>query len=253
MSSTTTAAAPAATTKLTNKVDLKDVRPGDVFSESSHYVYQSASPDGKSHNFKHLESGRVLNLGTPYVENLLQTADQYQTEVEVGREDKYWTTKQLDDAKKKGELPADTNVREGDVRVKGIRSIWGDIHTERVFTVSFNKQAKELSAKSLNEAKNKQLQEAIAEIAAAATGKKGVAKTAEDVIKKIQNNPVLPVEPGEERKLRGYKVQFHSLNGFYDVVDMEKENTGKNENLRKVNINEINWLVIDGVKYLVKL
>jgi hypothetical protein len=183
---------------------------------------------------------------------LLQTADQYQSEVEVGREDKYWTVKQLEDAKKKGELPSDSLLREGDVRVKGIRSIWGDIHTERVFTVCFNKQAKELSAKALNEAKNKQLQEAIAEIAAAAAGKKGVAKTAEEVIKGIQNNPVVSTVPGEERQLRGYKVSFSSLNGFYDVVDMGIVNTGKNENLRKVNINEINWLVLDGVKYTVK-
>lgn len=246
---TTTAPTVAATT---NKVNLADVRPGDVFSESAHYVYQSASADGKNHKLKHLASGIVVDLSSKYVEDLLQTADQFQTTEEVGREDKYWTTKQLNDAKANGTLPADTTVREGDVRVKGIRSIWADIHTEKVFTVCFNKQSKDLSAKALNEAKNKQLQEAIAEIASAATAKKGVAKTAEEVIKKIQNNPVLSTEPGEERQLRGYKVTFVSTTGYYDVVDMEKENTGKNENLRKVNINEINWIVVGGVKYTVK-
>jgi hypothetical protein len=245
--STTTA---ATTAVATNKVILTDVRVGDVFSEESHYVYQGQS--GKNYQFKHLESGNVINLDEKYVTELLQTADQYTSEVEVGREDKYWTAKQIEDAKKKGEIPSDSNVREGDIRVAGIRSIWAGIHSGKVFTVSFNKQAKELSAKALNEARNKQLQEALVEISNAATAKKGVAKTAEDVIKKIQENPVLPTEPGEERKLRGYKVQFTSLNGLYDVVDMDIQDNGKNSNLRKVNINEINWLVIGGVKYTVK-
>ena len=260
---TATATAPAqvATPAVaTKRVDLKELNQGDVFSESSHYVYQEAKKaldaNGKAttiYQFKHLESGRLINLDGGYVEELLQTADQYQGDVvKVGREDKYWTAKQLADALANGTLPSDTTVREGDVRVKGIRSIWTDIHTEKVFTVCFNKQAKELSTKALNEAKNKQLQEAITEISAAATAKKGVAKTAEEVIKNIQNNPVLPTVPGESRELRGYKVQFHSVNGFYDVVDMSIVNTGKNENLRKVNINEINWLVVDGAKYEVE-
>lgn len=249
MTTTTTATSTVATT---NKIKISDIDTGDVFSESSHYIYQGANPDGKTHKLKHLSSGEVVNLSSEYIENLLQTADQYENEVEVGREDKYWTTKQLDEAKKKGELSYDSTVREGDVRVKGIRSIWTEIHSERVWTVCFNKQSKDLSAKALNEAKNKQLQDAIAEITAVATAKKGVTKTAEEVIKRIQDNPILTTQPGEERQLRGYKVQFHSTNGFYDVVDMEIVNTGKNENLRKVNINEINWLVYAGTKYIVK-
>ena len=255
--SATTAAVPTATT--TKKVDLTELQPNDVFSESSHYVYEGkktgSDANGRPttlYQFKHLESGNLINLDGSYVENLLQTADQYQDTVEVGREDKHWTAKQIEDAKKKGELPADSSVREGDVRVKGIRSIWADIHTERVFTVCFNKQSKELTAKALNEAKNKQLQEALTELLSSVSSGSLPTSKAEEVIKNIQNNPVLSTLPGEERELRGYKVQFHSLNGFYDVVDMAIPNTGKNENLRKVNINEINWLVVDGVKYIVK-
>ena len=251
---TTTATTTAATTTLTHKVNLKDVRTGDIFSESSHYVYQGnkvlTGNDGKPqtfHQFKHLESGNVINLDEKYVVGLLQTADQFQTEVEVGREDKHWTAKQIEDAKKKGDLPSDTSVREGDIKLKGIRSIWTDIHSEKVFTVCFNKQAKELTAKALKEAKNKQLQEALAEILSTSA-----TMTIEGAIKKIQDNPILPSEPGEERQLRGYKVQFSSTNGFYDVVDMDIQDTGKGSNLRKVNINEINWLVFDGVKYTVK-
>ena len=250
-------ASTAATTNVTNKVDLKDVRTGDVFSESSHYVYlgnkQEKNASGKLetlHQFRHLESNQTINLDDKYVTQLLQTADQFHSTVEVGREDKYWTAKQITEAANKGELPADTNVREGDVRVKGIRSIWADIHTEKVFTVCFNKQGKDLTAKALKEAKNKQLQQAVTEILSTLTSS---SKTIEDVVKNIQENPVVSTLPGEERQLRGYKIQFSSTNGFYDVIDMDIADPDKKGlNIRKVNINEINWLVTDGVKYLVK-
>ena len=238
--------------KLEKKINISEIKVGDIFSEENHLIYKAANPDGKTHSFKHLESGELINLSTTYIEQLLQSADQVNEIVEVGKEDKYWTAKQIEEAKKKGELASDTTVREGDVRVQGIRSIWANIHSSIVFEVSFNKQSKEMTAKALNEAKNKQLQEALTLISSAATAKKGVAKAAEEAIKNIQENPVVSTLPGEERVLRGYKVSFVSTNGVYDVVDMDIENTGKNENLRKVNINEINYLAVGGVKYIVK-
>lgn len=230
------------------KINLNEIEVGDVFSEQVHYTFIGKNND--SYEFKHLGSGSTVKLNGKYVEDLLQTADQYQKEIEVGKEDKLWTTKQIADAVKSGELKADHQVRVGDVRQEGIRTIWSNIHSSQVFTVSFNKQAKELSKKALHEAKQKQLDEAVQAIEAARIGKKGVAKIAEEAIKKIQENPVLPIEKGEERVLRGYKIQFTSVTGQYDVVDMDIDDP--KGNVRKVNVNEINYLVFGGVKYIVK-
>ena len=221
-------------------LNLKDIEVGDVFSEESHYVY--LGQENGRRQFKHLESGQKVNLDDRYVAELLQTADQYTEEVEVGFEDKHWTQKQIDEAKKKGTLEADSTVREGDVKLKGIKSLWTDIHSTQVFSVCFNKKGKELTKKAFNAARDKQIQEALVSIS---SGK----VTLEDAFKGIQDNPINQVEKGEERVLRGYKVQFSSANGFYDVIDMDIEDDGKGSNLRKVNINEINWLVVGGVKY----
>lgn len=223
-------------------LNLNEIEVGDVFSEESHYIY--LGEENGRRQFKHLESGQKVNLDDRYVSELLQTADQFTEDVEVGVEDKHWTQKQIEDAKTKGLLEADSLVREGDVKLKGIRSLWTDIHSTKVLSVCFNKKGKELTKKAFNAAKEKQIQEALANIS---SGK----VTLEEAFKQIQETPIFPVEKGEERVLRGYKVQFSSANGFYDVIDMDIEDDGKNSNLRKVNINEINWLVVDGVKYVV--
>jgi len=221
---------------------LAAIESGDVFSEESHYVFLERR--GNTFDFKHLESNQIIHLDEKYVTELLDTADQFEEEIEVGVEDKYWTLKQIEDAKKKGTLEADSLIREGDIKLKGIRSTWADIHTTKVFSVCFNKKGKELTKKAFNAAKEKQIQDALANIS---SGK----ITLEDAFKGIQENPIFPIEKGEERVLRGYKVQFASNNGVYDVVDMDIDDDGKGSNLRKVNINEINWLVIGGVKYTV--
>lgn len=221
-------------------LNIVDIKAGDVFSEESHYVYIGVK--NNQHQFKHLESKQVVNLDAKYVTELLKTADQYEEEVEVGLEDKFWSQKQIDDAKKKGTLANDTDIRDKDLKLKGIRNIWADIHTTEVFSVCFTKKGKELTKKAFNAAKEKQIQDALAEVG---TGK----ITLEDAFKNIQNTPINPVEKGEERVLRGYKIQFSSTNGFYDVIDMDIEDDGKGSNVRKVNINEIKWLVVAGVKY----
>lgn len=224
-------------------LNFAEINVGDVFSEESHYVYLGSK--NQQHQFKHLESNQVVNLDAKYVTELLKTADQYEEEVEVGVEDKTWTQKQIDEAKKKGTLEADSTVRDGDLKLKGIRSIWSDIHTTEVFSVCFNKKGKALTKKAYNALIDKQIQDALAE-----TGTRKV--TLEDVFRKVINNPINQVEAPVERVLRGYKVQFSSVSGFYDVVDMDIEDDGKGSNLRKVNITEIKWLVVAGVKYVVE-
>jgi hypothetical protein len=219
------------------KINVSEIKTGDVFSEESHYIYEGWN--GKTRQFKHLESGQTINLDDKYVEDLLTTADQYDKEQEVGREDKLWTAKQLKDAN-------NTVNREGDVRVKGIRSIWSGIHTSKVFTVCFTKQGKELSDTQLQKAKDAKLQQVLDAIDKAQKAKKGVVNAAKDAITDLLNSPIATYVPGDERVLRGYKVQFESITGNYDVIDMDI-----NER-RQVNVNTIKWLVVDGVKYIVK-
>lgn len=219
------------------KINVSEIQKGDVFSEESHYIYEGWN--GKTRQFKHLESGQTINLDDKYVEDLLTTADQYDKEQEVGREDKLWTAKQLKDAN-------NTANREGDVRVKGIRSIWSGIHTSKVFTVCFTKQGKELSDTQLQKAKDAKLQQVLDAIDKAQKAKKGVVNAAKDAITDLLDNPIATYVPGDERVLRGYKVQFESITGNYDVIDMDI-----NER-RQVNVNTIKWLVVDGVKYIVK-
>lgn len=226
-------------------INKAEIQRGDVFSESSHYV----CIDPQALTFKHLESNQVVTLGESYVTNLLSTADQYSEEKKVGREDKLWTSKQIEDAVKKGDLAKDHEVRPGDVRVMGIRTIFENIYTTEVFTVCFKKQNTPLSSKKYQEKIDKVVKDAVSEIKLVQAAKKGVAKTAEQIIEDIIKNPILPYEEGEERILRGYKIQFESRDGRYNCVDMDI--TEENNN-RPVNINTLLWIVIGGTKYVVE-
>ena len=68
----------------------------------------------------------------------------------------------------------------------------------------------------------------------------------------IQNNPIKDYIEGEDRVLRGYKIQFVSRDGRYDCVDMDIERTDKEAGIRPVNINTISQLIYNGTKYVVK-
>lgn len=146
----------------------------------------------------------LLNLrvvtGMSYLKNYTNSADLFETTVKVTKEDK-----------KDGTL--------------GIRSIWENIHSGQVFTVS------------IDTVKN---------------NKKGVANAAKNLITELVNNPVLPYEEGEDRVLRGYKIQFESRDGRYDCVDMDITKTDKESGIRPVNILTIKWLIFNGVKYIVE-
>lgn len=210
---------------------ITDIRIGDIFSEISHYTVIEVNNTNLVLN--HHESKNNITLDYKYVENLLSSADQYQSEVEVGRED--------------GKVPdKDGNIKEG------IRTIWENIHSSEVFAVCFRKQDTSLSAKKLKELRDAQINSAVAEIEQTAKSKKGVAIKAAEIIANIQQNPILPFTPGEERVLRGFKVQFSTNDGKYDVIDMDLKDDGKGSNVRQVNINAIKWLVFKGVRYNVK-
>ena len=198
----------------------------DILSEVSHYRVIGTNADD-SIRVVHTESGDVVNIGRTYVENYIKSGDNFVEEVKVTKEDK-----------KDGTL--------------GIRSIFEGIHSGQVFTVCFKKQNKPKSKKKLQEEINTVIEQFSNSIDSIKNSKKGVANAAKNLVTELVENPILPYEEGEERVLRGYKIQFESRDGRYDCVDMDITKTDKESGIRPVNILSIKWLIYNGVKYIVE-
>lgn len=73
-----------------------------------------------------------------------------------------------------------------------------------------------------------------------------------EALEHIQNNPIKDFIEGEDRVLRGYKMQFVSRDGKYKCLDMDIERNSKEDGVRLVNINTIKQLIFNGVKYVVE-
>ena len=207
------------------KVNLTEIEVGDIFSEESHYVVNKVAKDKVE--FLHLESGKKVSLSNEYVANLLNTSDQYDNEVKVGKEDK----------------------KDG---TPGIRTIFENIKSSEVFTVVFKKQDKPKTKKAIEAEKEAQRAEAVALIDKAKKAKKSMATAYKEALEFIQNNPIKDYIEGEDRILRGYKMQFVSRDGKYRCMDMDIKRTDKETGERLVNINTISVLVYNGVKYVVE-
>lgn len=231
-------------------IDISLIAAGDVFSETSHYIAKGRSAE--LIQFEHVETGRIVSLGNSYVADLLLSADQFTETKVVGKEDKYWTPKQITEAVAKGELAVDHTVREGDLRVKGIRTIFEEIYDGKVFKAVFQKKDTKMTAKKFKELRDAQIAEALAEIEKVATQKKGVKNASSDALRRIQDNPIFETVPGEMRTLNGYKIQFKSRDGHYDCIDLDLPKDDSNKRIRQVNINTLKELVVDGVKYVVE-
>lgn len=201
---------------------VKNFKVGDVLSESSHYVVTGIY--GNDTVLKHQESGDNVHINKMYIEKYLESADEVINEVKVTKEDK-----------KDGTL--------------GIRSIFESIHGTQVFTVCFKKQDTPKSQKKLNAEIATLISDFSNEIDTIQKSKKGVADAAKRFAEELITHPILPYEEGEDRVLRGFKIQFESRDGRYNCVDMDIED---NNNIRPVNINTIKWLIIGGTKYVVE-
>lgn len=206
------------------KVNIKEIEVGDIFSEESHYVVNKVDKDKVE--FLHLESGKKVSLSNEYVANLLNTSDQYDNEVKVGKEDK----------------------KDG---TPGIRTIFENIKSSEVFTVVFKKQDKPKTKKAIEAEKEAQKAEAVALIDKAKKAKKSMATAYKEALEFIQNNPIKDYIEGEDRILRGYKMQFVSRDGKYRCMDMDITRTDKETGERLVNINTISQLIYNGTKYIV--
>lgn len=202
---------------------IKSFKVGDVLSESSHYKVL-ADNGNLNFKFKHLESGDVVYIDEKYIHNYLESADDFTNEVKVTREDK-----------KDGTL--------------GIRSIFEGIHGSQVFTVCFKKQDTPKSQRKLNAEIATLISDFSKEIDTIQKNKKGVADAAKKFAEELIKNPILPYEEGEDRVLRGFKIQFESRDGRYNCIDMDIEDTN---NVRPVNINTIRWIILGGTKYVVE-
>lgn len=206
------------------KVNIKEIKVGDIFSEESHYVVNKVVKDRIE--FLHVESGKKFSLSNEYVANILNTSDQYDNEVKVGKEDK----------------------KDG---TPGIRTIFENIKSSEVFTVVFKKQDKPKTKKAIEAEKEAQRAEAVALIDKAKKAKKSMAVAYKEALEFIQNNPVKDYIEGEDRILRGYKMQFVSRDGKYRCMDMDITRTDKETGERLVNINTISQLIYNGTKYIV--
>lgn len=201
---------------------VKNFKVGDVLSESSHYVVTGIY--GNDTVLKHQESGDSVHINKMYIEKYLESADEVINEVKVTKEDK-----------KDGTL--------------GIGSVFESIHGTQVFTVCFKKQDTPKSQKKLNAEIATLISDFSNEIDTIQKSKKGVADAAKRFAEELITHPILPYEEGEDRVLRGFKIQFESRDGRYNCVDMDIKD---NNNIRPVNINTIKWLIIGGTKYVVE-
>lgn len=229
------------------------IKQGDVFSEVSHYI---ALRNGISGNrmveFKHIETGEAVEFNNRYVENVLESGDQFDHVIKVGKEDKFWTRKQIDEAIENSEIAPFIIPQLGDLREKGIRTIWEELVSPHVFTVCFKKADSPKSQKLYKREIMDQINEGIDYIENAKLDKKSMSTAYGMALEKIQNTPILPYIPGEDRILRGYKVQFVSRDGRYDCVDMDLLSKGKGSAVRPVNINTIQYLIYKSIKYEVE-
>lgn len=204
-------------------VNLSKIKLGDVFSEESHYVVINIT--NGTVVFQHVESKQVVELAKTYVRDLLSSADQYDEVVKVTKEDK----------------------KDG---TPGIRTIFDKIKSSEVFTVVFKKQDKPKTKKAFEAEREEQREKAVAMIEKAKKDKKSMAVAYKEALSFIQDNPIKDFTEGEDRTLRGYKIQFVSRDGRYDCIDMDLLN--EESHIRPVNINTIKELIYNGTKYVVE-
>ena len=205
--------------------DIKKLKSGSIISESSHYVVKKSLPG--AFLCVHAESGVEVKIGSSYIAEFTNSADFFDKEVKVTKEDK----------------------RDG---TPGIRTIFENIHSSQVFTVCFTKQDKPKTKKKLQAEIDAVVAQFSDSIESVKASKKGVASAAKNLITELLSKPILPFEEGEDRILRGYKIQFSSRDGRYDCVDMDIPSTEKEAGIRPVNLNTIKWIIFDGVKYVVE-
>jgi len=222
------------------------------YSEFSRYRIEPSRQEPRTAT--HLESGEKVKIGNGYLESFLLSAEDYEKTIQVGREDKLWTPKQVQDELSKLKFGINVGIQEiakaarevprvGDVRVRGIRSIFKSIPLGEVFTVTFQKKGVKLTDRQFKKKQEEYLAEARERLEKKQRWKEGILDAALEEIQHLMDNPINQVEAGADRTLIGYKMENNPKGSHYMCMDLEiMEN-------RLVNISTINRLVSRGVKY----
>lgn len=239
-------------------MELNKIEKGEYLSEISHYCSNDTSDlksSLKSISLRQLNSeGKNVNISTGYIRDYCSSASQYDNTIKVGKEDKYWTKKQVEDWVVKyydenGDPSQDIHQflqeapRVGDLRIKGIRSVFQDIRDKTAFTVVFQKVDKKKTKKQYNAEIEEKVQQFMEPVLKAKKSKKSMEEAARTAVKDLIDNPVLDFIPGEMRTMICYKLQFSSRDGHYQVFDLEAGET------KQVNIKTIQSIIYDGTKY----
>ena len=78
-------------------MDITKITKNNLFTEFSQFKFTGKKDSlRQTLEFEHVQTGEIVSIGSTYVENFLISADHYEKEVFVGKEDKYWTQKQID-------------------------------------------------------------------------------------------------------------------------------------------------------------
>lgn len=216
------------------------------FAEVSYYTVLETVNNGHKFKVVNRKNGETAIIGKDYMDMFCTNPYDFDEVIEIGKRDKLWTANQLEATMF---ASGQEKPRVGDVRVPGIETVWNSIGKGDIFTAVFRKQDEKLSKKEVARLKEEQTQKVVSAVRSATVD--NFLSTIEGIIEEIQANPVLDHKPGELRTLVGYKVQFSSPDGFYQVVDLEKEGNGGKPNA-SVNINTLEELIINRKKYIVK-
>lgn len=198
---------------------IETINEGDHLSEMSHYTVKRKT-NSQTAILYHFESDSDVEVSLNYLANAMRSSDCYKFEEEVTKEDT------------PGKL--------------GIRSLFEQIPAGEVFTVCFRKQAVSKTKKAYKQEVETFLTGFAAKIEKAKAQKKSVRKVVEEGVESLVFTPLAPVQEGDLRVLRGYKVVSHTRDGKYVCMDMDKLAN------RLVNINTIVYLIHNNVKYTVK-
>lgn len=127
-----------------------------------------------------------------------------------------------------------------------LQNLFHTIQPKDLFTVCFTKQEKMLSKKQIEDNKSKQLTDLTSKILKAKKDKKNVTNIALEALREAIDNPVLDYVDGEERVLKGFKINNELIGSCYRVFDFEKKD------IRNVNPSSILWIIHNGIKYILK-
>lgn len=232
-------------------MDINKIEIGDIFTENS--VYKCIGQNGNKVDFLHIQSGEEVTITTEYIKKHLVSGDQYSKLVETGLRNKYWTAGQVEDAIKKGHFKNELELpKEGQLRVEGLQTIFQNIPVGKVFTVVFTKKGTELSESQVLKKKKQLIADAVKRIETVQKAKKGVKEQAEKELELVLNTNISNYEPGEKRTLRGIKLERYSDTGFYNVKDLNYPDGYTKDNKRLVNINTLEEVIVDDVRYILE-